>query len=420
MDTSAPDDARYLLLDRLGRGSWGDVHRALDRRLIRLVALKELQGAVALTSPWTRLALEREVRILSYLDHPGIPSLYDEVGDGRPTPGFTMRLVRGRTLQEHVAFDEGRLSCAPLSVFESVRILKRLAETLAHAHDRGILHLDLKPANVMVGPYGEVLLLDWGNASLFDPAPYRAALGEHAHERDLAVLMREPEHRLSGTVLFMSPEQIGGERAALRPTSDVFAAGALFYLLLIGRPPFVGCSLPETLLAIQQQELPDLDRLRRGIPPRLAQIVARMLAKDPAERYPSFHDVRRDLEDYLSAGQGLELISLVEGEVLFREGEAGDVAYSVVSGRVRVERQSPEGPRHLGDVGPGEIVGELAILTSLPRSATVSALAPTELRVLPRARVDDEIQKLEPWMGAMVTTLARRFLHLLGADDTAP
>ena len=414
------DDPRYLTLDRLGKGSWGEVHRTLDRHLQRLVALKELQDAAALASPWARRALEREVRVLSYLDHPGIPALFDVVHGERPRPGFTMRIVGGMTLQEHIRFDLEQLVCEPQSVHEAVRIVKRLAETLAYVHDRGILHLDLKPANVMIGRYGEVLLLDWGNARLYDAAPYRGYLGEHASEADIEALSREPERRLSGTALFMSPEQVDGVREELRPTSDIFSMGVLLYLLLIGRPPFLGRSLPETLFAIQQQELPDLVRLRRGIPPRLAEIVSRMLAKEPHDRYPSFHAVQRDLEDLQAAGQGFDVIELAEGEVLFREGDPAEVAYSVVSGLVRVERQSEDGLRHLSDLGPGEILGELAILTSAPRSATVHALEPTVLRVLPRARVEEEIQKLEPWMGAMVTTLARRFLKVLSEGDAAP
>lgn len=417
MELNAKDESRYLTLDRLGKGSWGEVHRTLDRDLQRLVALKELQDAPALASPWARLALEREVRILSYLDHPGIPPLFDVVHGEHPRPGFTMRIVGGVTLQEHIRFDLDRLVCEPQNASEAVRIVKRLAETLAYVHDRGILHLDLKPANVMIGRYGEVLLLDWGNARLYDAAPYRGYLGEHVSDVDIEALSREPERRLSGTALFMSPEQIHGVREALRPTSDIFSAGALLYLLLIGRPPFLGRSLPETFHAIQQQELPDLVRLRRGIPPRLAEIVSRMLAKNADDRYPTFHAVQRDLEDLQAAGQGFDVIDLAEGEVLFREGDPADVAYSVVSGQVRVERHSADGLRLLGDLGPGEIVGELAILTSAPRSATIHALEPTVLRVLPRARVEEEIRKLEPWMGSMVTTLARRFLKVLGEGD---
>lgn len=413
----APPDPRYLRLGPLGEGSWAEVHRALDLTLRRVVALKELQQAAAVRSPLALPSFEREVRVVSYLDHPGIVPLFDRLrAEGAP-PGYSMRVVDGVTLDEHLRFDHQTYTCEPLSVFEAVRILERLAGTLAHAHDRGILHLDLKPANLMIGRYGEVFLLDWGNSRLYDAAPYRAYLGEHATEEDLRILAEEPDQRLSGTALFMSPEQVDGRRDELRPTSDIFSAGALLYLLLIGRPPFLSRSLPETLLAIQQQELPDLVRLRRGIPPRLAEIVARMLAKDPAERYPDFHAVIADLADYQAAGQGFELIELAPDEVLFEQGDAGDVIYSVVSGRLRVERRGDRGLRHLGDLGPGEILGELAILTDRPRSATVRAIEPSTLRVLPRARVQEEIGKLEPWMGSMVTTLARRFLKVLGEGD---
>ena len=206
----------------------------------------------------------------------------------------------------------------------------------------------------------------------------------------------------------------------LRPPADVFAVGVIFYLLVFGRPPFLGGSVPETLLKIQTMQLPEIsstDRMRHGVPQRLTEIIWRMLEKDPASRYPDFHAVLLALEDYRNAGSGFELLELGRDEVLFSEGEPGDVAYSIVSGEVRIERDTPEGLRVVAELGPGEVLGELAILASRPRSATARATQPTTLRVIPGDRLMSELEKLKPWMSGIIQTIATRFLHLLEEGD---
>jgi CRP-like cAMP-binding protein len=137
-----------------------------------------------------------------------------------------------------------------------------------------------------------------------------------------------------------------------------------------------------------------------------------MLAKKPEERYASFQDVLEDVAAYQDAGQGFPIVRLEPGEVLFREGDAGDGAYLIVSGQVAVSKRTPEGERQIAALGAGEAFGEVAIFAEQERTATVSAVEPTTLRLLRRTEIEAELAKVAPWVGAMISTLAGRFAAL--------
>lgn len=196
--TELPDlsQTKYEILEALGRGGMGTVYLARDRDLDRLVALKVVGPASAAAVERERLV--HEARILAQLEHPGIVPVHDvgRTPDGRTF--YVMKLVRGRGLDQHLA--------AVLPVAERLQIFERLCDTVAFAHAHGVIHRDLKPENVMVGPFGEVLVMDWGVAKL------RAAV--------------EPSTIL-GTPGYMAPEQARGDTALTDERSDVHALGAL-------------------------------------------------------------------------------------------------------------------------------------------------------------------------------------------------
>jgi serine/threonine protein kinase len=198
---------RYELVAPLGRGGMGIVFRARDRALERDVALKVLATPAAAGVAERLLA---EAKILARLDHPGIVPVHDvgTLSDGRVF--YAMKLVNGRRLDE--------LARAGAIEAELLRIFVRIGEAVAFAHAQGVVHCDLKPANVMVGAFGEVLVMDWGVARVLA----EAAGGEPARV---------------GTAGFMSPEQERGDFAAIDAKSDVFALGALLRALAGARPP---------------------------------------------------------------------------------------------------------------------------------------------------------------------------------------
>lgn len=218
---------RYVLGEVVGRGGMGVVHRAYDTVLDRDVAIKLLDGAHVLTEDAAE-RLRREAGILAQLEHPGIVAVHDMgvFDDGRVF--YVMRLVRGKRLDEHVAGGVTR--------GDVLRIMLRLCETVAFANAKGVVHRDLKPGNVMIGPFGEVLVLDWGVAKVLqdvDDARSEAATRGVRPSHELA-------HTADGTVVgtpgYMSPEQQAGTSAAVDQRADVFALGVMLQELLNQTP----------------------------------------------------------------------------------------------------------------------------------------------------------------------------------------
>ena len=264
---------RYEALGVLGRGGMSTVYRARDRELQREVALKvmapEAEGTVA--------RLRNEARVLARLEHPGLVPVHDvgTLPDGRVF--YVMRLVRGRRLDEHARQER--------SLPALLRLFERVCETVAFAHAQGVLHRDLKPANVMVGPFGEVLVLDWGLAKLVAGAPARAAdpmpaAGRAPMDGPPAVPLSDaPTRTRRGTVLgtpgFMAPEQARGEVDRLDERADVYALGAMLRFLTETR----GGDVPRPLQAI----------------------ASRACAEHPAGRYASVAELAADVSRFLSA-----------------------------------------------------------------------------------------------------------------------
>jgi serine/threonine protein kinase len=229
---------RYRILGVAGRGGMGTVYEVHDAELERDVALKVLDledGAVA-------ARLRQEARILACLEHPGIVPVH-EVGtlaDGRTF--CTMKLVRGERLDRHVARVD--------SLTERLRIFLRIADAVAFAHSRGVLHRDLKPENVMVGSFGEVLVLDWGLAKVRG-SPTRPALGIDVGGRPPGAT---GEGAVLGTPGFMSPEQEQGRSGEMDERADVFSLGAILRALLPDRPPRAALAMAAKATAPRRED----------------------------------------------------------------------------------------------------------------------------------------------------------------------
>ena len=247
---------RYDVLRPIGRGGMGVVYAARDRLLDREVAIK-VSTAPAPGAP-TDEQLRHEAQVLAKLEHPGIVPIHDTglLDDGRVF--YVMKLVRGRTLTEHFAELQGE--AGRLGVFE------RIADAVAFAHAQGVVHRDLKPSNVMLGSFGEVLVVDWGVAQRAGAATSGVRVG---------------------TPGFMAPEQLRGEAARIGPAADVFALGALLFWLLTG-------DVPGALDAARRR----LTEGRARTPPRLVSIVLRCLATEPSDRYPDAGALAADVASY--------------------------------------------------------------------------------------------------------------------------
>jgi serine/threonine protein kinase len=275
---------RYRLLDRIARGGMGVVYAAEDGNLQRRVALKVLD--VTGTDGDLRNRLIREARVLAALEHPGIVPVHDvgTLADGRVF--YTMKFVEGKRLDKYIE--------TVASIPDRLRIFLRICDAVAFAHARGVLHRDVKPANIMVGPFGEVLVMDWGLAKIL-----RVQVPGAAGEADPdATVFEKPKQAATagdatevsvvtghGTVLgtpgYMSPEQARGDVELLDVRSDIYSLGALLRFLLTGR-----------------QEAASLSRASR-LDKSLAAICAKSTAASPAERYPNVQEMALDVSRYL-------------------------------------------------------------------------------------------------------------------------
>ena len=274
--------SRYRVVERLGEGGMGVVYRAWDERLERDVALKVLSARV-LQHRDASARLREEARVLSRLDHPGIATVLD-FDTHQGTEFLVMEFVRGQTLAD-------RLARGPLDEAEALDLGAQLCDALEAAHEQGVVHRDLKSANVMLTARGRVKVLDFGLATVCREEDEPAA--SRAETRPLG---------LAGTVAYMAPEQLFGEDVDAR--SDLFAVGVLLYEMLTGATPFTGPVSTAVADAILHRAAEPPSRQRPGVSAGLDAVVLRCLEKRPGDRYPSAREVGIDLRR-LAAGDGV-------------------------------------------------------------------------------------------------------------------
>ncbi len=268
---------RYVIQGEQGSGTMGAVYRAADPDLGRTVALKTVRLSLV-TSPEQRDLFEKrfmaEARAAAGLSHPAIVVVHDvgrDVDSG--TLYIALEFLDGQTIESRLAGGQ------PLQWREAFTIAASLAGALHHAHEHGIVHRDVKPANVMLLPSGQAKLMDFGIAKL--PASELTAAGE-----------------FFGTPLFMSPEQTAG--GAIDGRSDLFSLGGVLYLMLTGQRAFAAETVPAILTAIQHREPRPPSHVVAGLPPAVDYLIARLLSKDATERYPSGRMLADDIEDVLA------------------------------------------------------------------------------------------------------------------------
>jgi Tol biopolymer transport system component len=269
----------YEILAPLGAGGMGEVYKARDTRLDRIVALKLLPAAHS-GDHERRLRFEREARAISSLSHPHICALYD-IGDQDGVQFLVMEHLEGETLED-------RLRRGPLPVDMALRHAVEIAAALDQAHRNDIIHRDLKPANVMLTRNG-VKLLDFGLAKVLEPLAAAAATSLPTASQTLTA-----QGTIMGTFQYMAPEQLEGSEADAR--SDIFAFGAVMYEMLTGRRAFQGKSKAGLISAIMSTEPVPLLTLQPMAPPALEHVVRTCLDKDPQERWQTAHDVMVQLK----------------------------------------------------------------------------------------------------------------------------
>jgi eukaryotic-like serine/threonine-protein kinase len=277
----------YQVVSAIGAGGMGEVYQAQDTKLGRLVAIKVLPDVVAV-DPERVARFEREAKVLASLNHPNIAGLFGmEQEDGRAF--LIMELVEGDTLEERIAAAHAAGGFNPSDLLS---IATQIAEGVESAHEKGIVHRDLKPANIKISREGRVKVLDFGLARAMAGEPAATGAGGLTHSPTLS-MMATQAGMILGTAAYMSPEQAKGLQADHR--SDVFSFGVVIYEMVTGRQPFRGETAPDVLASVLARD-PDLAAIPSSLHPRLRDLIARCLEKNPRRRWQAIGDVRAELE----------------------------------------------------------------------------------------------------------------------------
>ena len=290
---------RYTVKGEKGRGGIGRVLIAFDEEIGREIALKELVRPEGGATSAAIIRFLREARVTGQLEHPGIVPVY-EIGhkeDG--TPYYTMRLVRGETLSVSIR--------SAKSLSERLRLLphfRDLCNAVAYAHSRGVIHRDIKPDNIMIGEFGETILLDWGLAKVKGQSDERAnEMAQGISSLRTSSLQQTMSGKPLGTPAYMAPEQARGLITEIDERSDIYALGAVLYEILTGDPPFEGQNAADILAKVITDEPLPITALEPDAPPDLCAVVAKTLAKKKEDRYSSAREVAHEIETYMAGGR---------------------------------------------------------------------------------------------------------------------
>lgn len=398
---------RYHAAAEIGEGGLAKVSSSFDNYLNRAIAVKELKEE-NFSDPDLLKAFITEARLISYLEHPGVVTVYDTHLTDAQEMRYTMQLVDGQTLAEFLEYHLQPGVVNENYLFDVLSIFTKLCETLAYVHDKGVIHLDLKTENIMLGQYGEVKIMDWGNASLYDASLYQDEIRKFLGEDSEASEPLETGEAIVGTPLYMSPEQTQS-RGELGPTSDIFSMGVVVYELLTGQRPFAAQTIEEIVERVRTYDPPPVHELNPDIPLRLSAICQKMMQKAPGDRHQSAHELLEDIQAAQTSGQAFPIWEIPAGQAIFKEGDPGDFTVRIKTGRVEISKKDEGTRKVLAELGPGDVLGELAVFSNNPRTATAITLEDTEVYIMRGTEVAAEMEKLSPWVSHMINALSDRF-----------
>jgi eukaryotic-like serine/threonine-protein kinase len=404
-------EERFTDEGEIARGGMGAIHRVFERTLNRTVAMKVLTPDRAHDAK-VRQRFLGEAQVTGQLSHPNIVPVYELGADDAGKLFFTMNLVEG------VSFSELLHDHPPQTdedIERALEIFFRVCDALSFAHSRGVVHRDVKPANIMVGEHGQVYLMDWGIAKVGAAAPRPSegqavgGAGQRRFTTTLSVLPSDDGGLVLGTYAYMAPEQALGKTDAIDPRTDVFMLGAVLYRVVVGRPPVSGKTALEALANAAEARFPDARNEVEGMLRRsLLEVALQAMQRDPAQRFQNVQALKQAAQQVLRGHVRFPVHHAAPGELILREGEPGDDAFFIRTGHCEVSTVQNGVKVVLRALGPGEVFGETAVFTGQPRNASVQALDAVDLIVVPGKFITGALG-LDTWAGGFVRSLGRRF-----------
>ncbi len=291
---------RYEIIKHLAQGGMGEVFLAFDPTCSRNVALKRIREDLK-DKPTIRQRFLKEARIASQLTHPSIVPIYS-IHEDEDSVYYTMPYVEGKTLKD-ILVEAVKMPSSESSIPNLIRVFLAVCEAMAFVHSKKILHRDLKPSNILVGKYGEVLILDWGIANYLNEieAKNQALLEKKSSQDELKTNEKKLPHpnKIAGTITYLAPECVLGEYSSV--LSDVYALGVILYQILTLRSPFRRTSVADFRKKAKLEKTPDpaLAAPYRDIPLALSKITKKCLYFDKKERYQTIEALLKDLKNYI-------------------------------------------------------------------------------------------------------------------------
>ncbi|MFO0563578.1 MAG: serine/threonine-protein kinase [Polyangiales bacterium] len=306
VEWSIDDHPRFETIKQLGEGGMGEVALVIDQDIQRKVAVKKLRADGRSATALLRFA--EEVRVVGALEHPSIVPVHDVGVDEHGQHYAVMKFLEGETMESVI---EKLKAGSPehvrrFSYDYRAQVFAKVCEAVRFAHSKGIIHRDIKPANIMIGPFGEVTVVDWGIAKRIGSKEPSTALAEDSapDARKDDRLVRTRAGSIIGTPLYMSPEQAAGKNDALDERSDIFSLCMVFYEFLALEHPLADkTSVEQVLLTLINEEWDHLKlrlpALSKGVPCELLRVLQKGIYRDPAQRYRSVAELERNLQDTL-------------------------------------------------------------------------------------------------------------------------
>ncbi len=405
------DEERYIVRRQIARGGMGILFSVYDRDFQRHSVMKVLRPDVKRDTMLIRTFV-REARITGQLEHPNIVPVHDLGTIAEEGPFFTMKHVQGEPLNKIISHieKEDPEYLERYDVIALLEIFRKVCDAVAFAHAKRILHRDIKPHNIMVGDYGEVYLMDWGLAK---------NIGEITTEIHVGDILGKPAGApgtivLKGSPGYMSPEQAGGGDQVLDERSDMFLLGSTLYHMFTFFPPYIGTSISNILKCAR-----DCDYLRPDevalspmqIPEDLSRIINKCMSKRKDDRYQNIDELVEEIDALIYGRMESQCRVLKKGEMLIKEGEEGNECYIIESGKIEIFKGEGENKIVLNMLGPGDILGEMALITHDERSASAQVIEDAEVLVLNEDLFQRNLTRLPPWMTSAIMTLARRLAN---------